>query len=278
VNDCYKPYIRPDADETRLLRVARISAVGVSLFGIALVPVFANFRTIYEAHGAFTAAVTPPLVVTLLLSVFWQRFTRTAAIATLAGGMGAIVLSLFVPKVIQPFAHGVPMAETGEGLFAGMRQFQFMRAFYGLAVSGAIAVVVTLLTRPEPVERRRGLVWGTVDDAIRHYKGSPGHERPTRRAAALASLAREDRVHEATGLPLVRISQALARSLEADVGDLLHVSDRRAWLGGLRSTHAIVDAVVADSDEAKIEMGPEIHEIVVSPGRRTKPLAVERLY
>ena len=99
----------------------------MTLLGVALVPVFLNFRTIYEAHGAFTAAVTPPLVITLLLAAFWKRFTATAARVTLVGGM---------------------------------TQYKYMRAFFGIAVCAVLAVGTALLTRPEPAERRRGLVSG----------------------------------------------------------------------------------------------------------------------
>ncbi|MFQ5349510.1 MAG: sodium:solute symporter family protein, partial [Thermoanaerobaculia bacterium] len=160
VNDVYKPLVRPAAGERELLRVARLTSVGVTLLGVLLVPVFLNFRTIYEAHGAFTAAVTPPLVITLLLSVFWKRFTAAAARVTLVGGMAAILLSLFLPEVIAPFAHGVPMAEAGSGLFAGMTQYKYMRAFFGIVVCAVLAVTTALLTRAEPSEKRRGLVSG----------------------------------------------------------------------------------------------------------------------
>jgi SSS family solute:Na+ symporter len=111
-----------------------------------------HFKSIYSAHAAFTAAATPPMVVALLCTVFWPRFTGRAALATMVGGMAAIVFSLFVPEVIGPFAHGVPIPERGEGLLGGLQQYKFMRALYGLAVSGAIAVTVTLCTRPKPDE------------------------------------------------------------------------------------------------------------------------------
>ena len=277
VNDIYKPYVRPNANERQLLSMARISALGVALFGITLVPVFANFKTIYAAHGAFTAAVTPPLVVTLLLSVFWRRFTRAAAIATLAGGMAAIVLSLFVPQVITPFAHGVPMTEAGEGLFAGMRQFKFMRALYGLVVCGIIAVVVTLVTRPEPEQRRRGLVWGTISDAIKRYKGSPGYERTGQKVLAGVRCTDDDRIHTATGLPLIRISNATTKVLGASTGDILHVSDRRAWLGGLRSTHAVIGDVIADDPGEFVELGPSARRAIIKEGRENEPVRLELL-
>ena len=130
VNDIYRPYIAPQATDRQSLRVARICALSVTIIGVLLVPIFMKFKSIYSAHGAFTAAVTPPLVVTILLSVFWRRFTRKAALATLVGGMLAIVVSLIFPQVISPFAHGVPMKETDGTLLAGITQYKFMRAFF----------------------------------------------------------------------------------------------------------------------------------------------------
>ena len=211
VNDVYKPYVKPHADERSLLRVARGSALAVTFLGVGLVPVFAQFESIYAAHAAFTAAVTPPLVVALMCSVFWRRFTRAAALSVLIGGTLAMVLSGFFPQLVAPFAHGVPAVEV-EGVLGGFKQYKFMRALYGLAVSGGIGVFVSLCTRPEPFERCRGLVWGTVADALRRYKGSAGSERVVTQSLA---EVRPGCVESATGvaeLPAVRISRGLAES------------------------------------------------------------------
>lgn len=166
VNDVYKQYLAPDSNDQQQLRVARISAVLVTLLGVILVPLFMTFDSIYDAHGAFTAAITPPLVVTLLLSVFWRRFTRQAALCTMVGGMGLIGLSILFPQIITPFAHGVPMAELGEdaGWLDGMKQYKFMRACFGMIVCTVIGMVTAFLTTPEPFQRQQGLVWGTLKD------------------------------------------------------------------------------------------------------------------
>ena len=66
VNDVYVPYVRPQAGERELLRVARISAIGVTLLGIVLVPVYMGFKSIYSAHGAFTAAIMSLLMLVVL--------------------------------------------------------------------------------------------------------------------------------------------------------------------------------------------------------------------
>ena len=282
VNDVYKPYIRPDADDRQLLRVARVCAVGVTIIGVCLVPVYAQFATIYEAHAAMTAAVTPPLVVALMLAVFWRRFTAAAALCTIVGGLAAITFSVFVPEVITPLAHGVPMdadfREAGDGLLAGARQYTFMRALFGLVVSAVIGVAVTLFTQPEPPEKQRGLVWGTIADAIAYYKGSPGAEGASTTARAMPRQADSEppRRGEAQ-LPAVTISRGLAGRLGATVNDLVYVSDTRWWLGGLRSAHAVVGAI-NDNDGDNIVMGPATFPVVVGSHRAARAVTVQRLY
>ena len=278
VNDVYRPYIRPQASDGELLRVARLSAVAVTVLGVALVPLFMMFDSIYDAHGAFTAAVTPPLVVTLLFSVFWRRFTRVAALWTLVGGLLAIGLSLFVPEVIRPFAHGVPMKDVGDGFLAGMKQYKFMRACYGVAVCGAIGIVVTLFTRPEPRARQLGLVWGTISDALKSYKGTDGKEGSTHTVEATIRPAEEELGTSVGGWPLARLSKVLADALEAAPGDLLFVSDRRRWLGGLRSVHVVVEGIDETDGFIRITMGTSTIEHVVTPRRHGVPVRVERLY
>lgn len=282
VNDIYRPYINPKATEKQQLSVARMTSISVSIIGVGLVPLFMMFDSIYEAHGAFTAAVTPPLVVTLVLSVFWPRFTATAALATLIGGLAAIGISLFFPQVIIPFAHGVPMSEAGDGFLAGMKQFKFMRACYGICISSVIGVVVTLITRPEPKEKQKGLVWGTLQEALASFKGSPGDESVSRKSLARPQRAISD---ISTGAidPMdraaARVTQMLADDLNAREGDLLYVSDKRAWLGGLRSTHAVIVEIFGDESNGKsIELSPDVYDSVVTPKRTEQPLKVERLY
>ena len=277
VNDVYKPYLRPRATDRQLLRVARITSVAVAVLGVTLVPAFMNFASIYDAHGAFTAAVTPPLVVTLMLSVLWRRFTATAALWTLVGGLAAIGLSLFVPEVIQPFAHGVPMKEVEDGFLSGMKQYKFMRAAYGIVICLAIAIPIALLTRPEPVERQRGLVWGTVADAIRRYKGGEGREQETTRARAFPRrMETEPAFSGEAMLSVVNMSPALAKALGASPGDLVYLSDTRWWLGGLRSVQAKVGEIDSALEGEVVVLGPKSYRQVITPQRTEMPVLVAR--
>lgn len=276
VNDVYRPK-NPNAGESDLLRIARYTSVGVALLGIALVPVFMMFDSIYAAHGAFTAAVTPPLVIALFFGVFWRRYSTKAAMWTLVGGSLAMLFSIFVPDVVAPFAHGVPPKEIGDGLFEGARQYKFTRAFYGLSVSAIIGIVVTFMTRPPSLKRIDGLVWGTVSTALARYKGSPGNEAEGPwRVAHIAQGSSDQLVGEAS-LPTLRISRALADTLGASAGDLVFVSDTRRWLGGLRASQAVVESV-DEGDAALVTAGPGLFEALVASGRSDKPVRIKKLY
>ena len=193
--------------------------------------------------------------------------------------MIAIVASIFIPELITPFAQGVPMTDVGDGLLDGMKQYKFMRAFYGLVVSGTIAVFVTLLTKPEPFEKQRGLVWGTIEDALKNYKGSPGDESAYCRTTARPRQSAVEPARAGTAqLPVVNLSRPAAEALNANCGDLVYVSDRRWWLGGLRSTHAVVGAISVDGDESIVEIGPQTWSNVVTNSRPDELVSVERLY
>ena len=275
VNDIYRP-ARPEASESDLLRVARYASVGITLFGVLLVPVFLTFGSIYSAHGAFTAAITPPLVVALLFGVFWRRYTLTAAMVTMVGGSAIIFASMIWPEMIAPFAHGVPMKEVEPGFLAGKDQYKFMRGFFGLGVCATLGVLSTFVSRPRAFDELRGLVWGTVNDAIHHYKGSPGEERESAWAAALPEAGGSDELRGAGLLPVVSITAALASALDdARPGDLVYVSDGRPWLGGLKAGHAIVSEVVAGT-EPRVTLGPRLLALVAS--RQDAALRIKKLY
>jgi len=278
VNDIYRP-LYPDSTDPEQLRAARFAAVGVTLVGVALVPVFARFESIYTAHGAFTAAVTPPMVVALLMGVFWRRYTPTAALATMVGAGLVVSHSLLFPEVITPFAQGVPMSgesytalerivlyrdALGSGdfgvLFSGAKQYKYMRALYGIIWAVGIGVGVSLFTQPRPLAEIRGYVWGTVSDALRRYKGSKGTESYSRFIRAESRVG-ADRVHPDLDLPIAKLSSALAVELRAVAGDLVYVCDRRAWLGGLRSRHVFVEQVVDEGGKWVALPGDVVEEV-----------------
>ena len=186
-----------------------------------------------------------------------------------------ITILCFVWLLIAPFAHGVPMKEVEEGFLSGKDVWKFMRAFYGLVVCTVIGVVVTLFTKARPIEDVKGLVWGTVNDAIAWYKGSPGEEVESDWAAASGLPGEDDRRVGKGLLPVVTLSPGLAGELGAKVGDLVYISDARAWLGGLKASHAVIDGLDEGLEGSVIVLGPRLQGAL---GGTEKPLRVKRLY
>ncbi len=223
VNDVYRPYVRKEAHDTHYLKVARISSLSVAAIGLMLVPLF-DGETVYQAHAKFTAAITPPIVVAILLGILWKRFNTPAALAAMVGGGALVFLSTFSPFddiFLKPLAFGM-----GEG------SYKFIRAVFGLLVSGGLGIVVALATRPQPLESIAGLITGTQLQAMEFFKGGPLNRRegevvyvPVQTDTSLS------------GDETVLVSTAHMKTLAADVGDLLYVCDRRWWFGGLRSFH-----------------------------------------
>ncbi|MFH1725330.1 MAG: sodium:solute symporter family protein [Elusimicrobiota bacterium] len=226
INDIWRPFVRPGRGDAHYLKVARVSSIAISLIGIALVPLFAQFKSIYVAHGAFTAAVTPPLITAIILAILWNRYTPWAAFATLTGGTLAMAVSLKWEGVIGPFAalHGI---EPGVG-------YKYMRALYGFAACGAIAVVATLLTRPRKANSIIGLTVSTIPEGKRLYKGGAPNDREPGETLLLELKAAR------SGSKALLHPSDLNR-LAGKRGDLIYVEDRRWWLGGLRSVHVTAE-------------------------------------
>jgi len=234
INDIYRPYIKPNAPDRHYLKVARIISIVSAVVGIALVPLFAGFDTIYAAHGAFTAAITPPLVVTILLGAFWKRFNTQGALATMIGGVVLIGISIFYPVIIKPLSHGVP--DVGG--------FKYMRALFGILVSTVLGIIVTLRTKAPDENKIAGLVYTSIKAAIIKFKGSAPNEIPGRKVRVKVKFIERSMDSQ----NIVQLSSGTMKLLNANPGDHMHVSDPAWWYGGLRSAGVIAGENHTDAE------------------------------
>lgn len=247
VNDIYRPFIKKDADDKHYLKVAQYIAIASAVIGVALVPVFNSFKSIYQAHAMFTAAITPPMVTVIILGAFWKRFTPKAAFATLLAGSAMVIFSIIEPSVITPIAHGV----SPEG------NYKYMRALYSLIVCGGIGVIVTFLTRPK--ENTDGLVIDSIHKGMELFKGGKvnlAHTKPI-----------YCHLEQCDGENKILLGKKQAQKLSVDPGDILYVRDRRWWYGGLKSAQAKLAAIIDAEgvqlskdliDYARISTGEEV--------------------
>ena len=244
INDIWRPYLLPGRSDRFYLNLARIHCVIIMALGLSLVPVYIGFKTIYDAHGAFTAAITPPLVISLFLAIVWRGFNKTGAIMVLSVGTALVALSLFQPQIIQPFAHGV-IPEIAEG-DPPYKMFKYMRACYGLSVCLGVGLVGSWFGRfvlGEKVrEENRLLSVSAFRELMRAFKGSePNLEKGK---TVVSTFEIDPGADDPEG---VVVSEQVALRLKANVGDLVYLCDTRRWLGGLKSSHGHIAQIEGEA-------------------------------
>lgn len=225
VNDIWRPFVVKDKPDSYYLQVAKWSAFAAALLGVLLVPIFEAEQSIYVAHGKFVATITPPMVIVILLSVFWKRFTTTAAFWTLIiGGIMTFAVAFF-PEIAKPISHGVDV-EGG---------LKYMRAFFGILVSLATAIGLTFITKPKSEKEIEGLVIDSFAKAKEFFKGGKPNEKPGKTVLVSAETKNVDGVH---------VDKETLAAMQAEVGDLVYISDSRWYFGGLRSIHLKITGIL----------------------------------
>jgi hypothetical protein len=114
----------------------------------------------------------------------------------------------------------------------GPDSYKFMRALFGLLAAGTLGVSVTWITKPRPEAELKGLVSGTLKDAMRKFKGGKPNLRPGGKVRLRIKLDKS-----LTGKNMAIVSQLALDKMAAEPGDLLYASHTRWWYGGLRSVH-----------------------------------------
>ena len=237
VNDVLKPNQKVQRDDRYYLSVARWVSIGAAVLGLCLVPLYMSFGSIYAAHGAFTAAVTPPMAVILLLGAFWKRLSARAAIWAMGTGLVAIVASFVFPELVDPVAmiHGVERGGTG------LKAHIFMRALWLIGVTFISCVVYSFIFKQDRTdEQLAGLVWGTLKRSKERFKGGTPNEAKGKIAKVKVSFVAE-------GDELAHLPQAAMERLKARPGDLVFIEHTNLLYGGLRGAHARLGDPVEDS-------------------------------
>jgi SSS family solute:Na+ symporter len=149
ISDLYSKFFRRVAgrplDDHRALVLSRwltgVLLVAASLFA----PVIGKFETIYVALQTILSFFQGPTLAILLLGILWRR-------ATGWGGLVGLVTGVFLTMILS---------WLGGDVFPSERPFLFV-SFWSFWCTLAVTIVVSLLTKPEPPEKLRGLVYGEV--------------------------------------------------------------------------------------------------------------------
>jgi SSS family solute:Na+ symporter len=94
--DLYKTFIKPQADDRQLLRVARLTAIFCGALGVVLA---ISFETVISALRIFYTMLTAALLLPLIAGLYTKRVTARAAIAT-------IIVSVAVTFTLEKLTGG----------------------------------------------------------------------------------------------------------------------------------------------------------------------------
>ena len=257
VNDIVRP-LKPGLSDEYYLKIAKQSAVGFTVVGLCLIPIASRFKSIYEALSFFTSVVIPPLIVVVFFGMMTRRFNSKCAIGTLVLGLTAVVVSTKFPILIQPISHGVDISGG----------YSYMRSLFGLLVSAAIALLLMLSVGGEDKESIDGMTIDSLDTALFTFKGGRPRFENAGESVDLGVSLKKQEEHDWVKLP-----QSTLDTLSLKKGDLLYITDKRWWFGGLLSVHAKVGGV---SERESLEMSEELYAQGSFPENST--LKVEKVF
>jgi SSS family solute:Na+ symporter len=137
--DIYQRFFVKNASDKHYLNVGRILTFIFLIWAIIFAPVTKRFPGIYVAMQTLLSIFQGPTFAITLLGIYWKRATKWGGLFGLLGGV-AISTILFL-KLHWSFLY---------------------IAWWSFVASIIITLIVSLLTRPEPVEKLEGLVYGLV--------------------------------------------------------------------------------------------------------------------
>lgn len=156
--DFYLPYVNKKATDRQAVLFGRITAV--TIFVVAMIwailmmgkqetPVFLYLLNVY---GVFT----PGIATMFLLGIFWKRMTQAGA---LAAGLLTVPLTLFLDWMTGGLKlPGLAAPLLPEVIVRYVSPF-LNRTGIAFWLCMLVAVVVSLLTKPQPAEQLKGLIW-----------------------------------------------------------------------------------------------------------------------
>ncbi len=145
VRDLYQRNINPNVGERGVKRVsyATTAVVGVLVTALSLrPPEFLQYLILFTGAGMACTFLAPTL-----LGLYWRRTTRAGALAGMVGGFGTVTALYLLGR------YGVGKeGKTGPAAqpMAPVYLFDLDPVLWGLVLSFALAVVVSLLTEPPP--------------------------------------------------------------------------------------------------------------------------------
>jgi SSS family solute:Na+ symporter len=185
--DIYQAHIRKGASDEHYLWMGRAATVVGIVLAIAAAYVASAFNNIMDMLQLVFAFVNAPLFATFSLGMFWRRTTGHGAFwGLLSGTIGAAVhhgLTLPAGATVGIKGGYLGVIHTYPSELAQT----FWTAIVAWVTCFVVTVLVSLVTRPRPVEELRGLVYGLTSVPVE--QSAHWYDRPATLALVVLGIA-----------------------------------------------------------------------------------------
>lgn len=153
--------LRPGRSQQHLLLVGRIATGVVVGLGIIWIPVMKQISGggLYQYLQSVQGYLAPPITAVFLLGLFWPRINSAGA----TWGLGAGFVLGMIKLALQGFFGAGEGKIHDPAILAAIGDFNFLYATGVLfALSAIIIIVASFMTPPPPIEKIRGLTYGSI--------------------------------------------------------------------------------------------------------------------
>jgi solute:Na+ symporter, SSS family len=175
--DLIQSYVWKERDPAFYLRSGRLVTVAGILVSIATAFIAKGYSNIMNYIQTLFSIFNAPLFATFIVAMFWKR-------ATAWGGFWSLVAGTATAYAVNRLAAYHTIFHFGSALSAS-----FYQAIWAFVAGVVVLVLVSLVTRPKPVEELRGLVWGLTRKEEREVNADPRDRLWWRSPALLGGVA-----------------------------------------------------------------------------------------
>ena len=159
--DLIQAYLWKDRDPAFYLRWGRLVTIGGILISILTAFIAKGYSNIMNYIQTLFSIFNAPLFATFIVAMFWKR-------ATAWGGFFSLVAGTATAYAVNRLAAYHVIFHFGSPLSAS-----FWQAIWAFVAGVVVLVLVSLVTKPKPVEELRGLVWGLTRKEEREVNADP---------------------------------------------------------------------------------------------------------
>ena len=156
--DIYGALIHKNASDKQYVNMGRWCTIVGVIISIGTAYLVMHFKSIMDYVQALFSFFIAPLFGTVLLGMLWKRATKAGGFfGLLAGTLSSIGMWAWVkvdPSALRYIAMSPHAKDMAENMY---------RALWSCLVCVLVTVVVSLLTKPQPVEELKGLVYGATE-------------------------------------------------------------------------------------------------------------------